>query len=136
MLPWSWAEERLAGSRNYWIGTTRADGRPHVSPVWGVWIDDSVVWGSSSRSLKARNLARDPSVVVHLESGDEVVILEGVVEPVQVDGRIADAFAAKYDWRPDPDGADSGPWYRLRPTFALAYLEREYTRTATRYAFD
>jgi hypothetical protein len=135
MLPWSWAVERLAASRNYWIGSTRVDGRPHVSPVWGIWIDDSVVWSSSARSVKARNLAREPSVVVHLESGDEVVILEGRAELLELDARIADAFSAKYDWRPDPDKADGDPWFRLRSAFALAWYERDYPKTATRYTF-
>ena len=33
MLPWAWAEERLLGSRNYWVAVTG----PHTSPVWGLW---------------------------------------------------------------------------------------------------
>ena len=39
LLPWSWAEERLRDSRNYWLATVRPDGRPHVMPVWAVWDD-------------------------------------------------------------------------------------------------
>ena len=31
-LPFRHAEDRLARSRNYWICTTRADGRPHSIP--------------------------------------------------------------------------------------------------------
>ena len=80
MLDWAWADERLAASRNYWIVTADADGRPRAAPVWGVWFDDAVVFGTSPASRKARNLARDPRVVINLESGDEVVILEGEVE--------------------------------------------------------
>ena len=80
MLDWSWAVERLVASRNYWIGTADEDGRPRAIPVWGLWFDDSVVFGTNPRSRKGRNLERDPRVVVHLESGDEAVILEGEVE--------------------------------------------------------
>src|SRR5688500_5507460 len=47
MLDWSWAAERLAASRAYWIATTRDDGSPHVAPVWGLWHDDAVVFGTS-----------------------------------------------------------------------------------------
>jgi hypothetical protein len=47
-LPFSHAEERLAKSRNYWICTTRPDGRPHSFPVWGFWLD-----GLSSSELRA-----------------------------------------------------------------------------------
>jgi pyridoxine/pyridoxamine 5'-phosphate oxidase len=135
MLDWAWADERLARSRNYWIVTADEDGRPRALPVWGVWFDDAVVFGTSPRSRKARNLERDPRVVVHLESGDEVVILEGEVETVEPGDEIADAFEQKYDWRPELAGADSAGWYRLRPQRAQAWLERAYPKTATRFDF-
>jgi hypothetical protein len=60
MLPWSWAVERLTAGRNYWVATTSPDGRPHAMPVWGVWLDDGLWFGTSGRSRKGRNLARDP----------------------------------------------------------------------------
>lgn len=98
-LPWSHAEQRLAGSRNYWICTTRPDGRPHSIPVWGFWIEGALYFGTARSSRKARNLAHNSAVSVHLESGDDVVILEGnaveVTDPLtfkKVDG----ASQAKY----------------------------------------
>jgi PPOX class probable F420-dependent enzyme len=135
MLPWSWAEARLESARNYWIGTSRGDGSPHAAPVWGLWIGDAVLFSTSPNSRKGRNLARDPRVVVHLESGDEVVIVEGEVERVALDEASADAYEAKYAFRPDPDWAE-GLWYAVRPRLAYAWLESGYPRTATRFAFD
>jgi PPOX class probable F420-dependent enzyme len=135
MLPWSWAVERLESGRNYWIGTARKDGRPHAAPVWGLWIDDAILFSTSPRSRKGRNLARDPRVVVHLESGDEVVIVEGEVERVRLGPAAADAYERKYAFRPDPGSPDS-LWYAVRPRVAYAWLERDYPRTATRFAFD
>jgi PPOX class probable F420-dependent enzyme len=135
MLPWSWAEERLEAARNYWIGTARSDGRPHAAPVWGLWIDDAILFSTSPRSRKGRNLARDPRVVVHLESGDEVVIVEGEVEQVQLTEGAAEAYGTKYDFRPDPSSPD-GLWCAVAPRVAYAWLERDYPRTATRFAFD
>lgn len=134
MLPWSWAVERLEGSRSYWVGTSRADGGPHVAPVWGLWLPDGLVFSTSPGSVKGRNLLRDPRVVVNLESGDEVVILEGAVESVPLDDATADAYDAQYGFRPDPADADA-LWLRLAPRVAYAWLEREYPRTATRFAF-
>ena len=137
LLPWSWAVERLEAARNYWICTTRADGRPHAAPVWGLWLDDAV-WFSTGRSTqKARNLERSPAIVVHLESGDETVILDGEVEDVRDRAerkRFADAYDVKYSYRPDPD--DDGAVYRLRPRVAQTWTESEYPRTATRWVFD
>jgi pyridoxine/pyridoxamine 5'-phosphate oxidase len=135
LLDWAWADERLAASRNYWIATADEDGRPRAIPVWGLWIDDSVVFGTNASSRKAQNLDRDARVVVHLESGDEAVILEGDVETVEATEEIADAFKAKYDWRPDVGADDSTRWYRLRPKLAQAWLETDYPKTATRFDF-
>lgn len=134
MLDWGWAEERLAASRNYWIVSTRPDGAPHAAPVWGLWLDGAVVFSTSPESRKGQNLERDPRVVVHLESGDEVVILEGRVGRVSADDELADAYEAKYSFRPEP-GSDS-PWYGVAPKRAYAWLERDYPRTATLFEFD
>jgi Pyridoxamine 5'-phosphate oxidase len=131
MVDWAWAEERLEASRNYWIVTAGADGEPAAAPVWGVWVDGAVYFGTSPRSRKGRNLARDARVVIHLESGDEVVILHGEAEIVEVGDSVLDAYEAKYAYRP------AGPQlYRLRPTRALAWTEVEYPKTATRFDLD
>src|SRR5579883_2552413 len=74
LLPWHWAEERLIGSRNYWVCTTRPDGRPHAMPVWGVWSDGAFFFSTGADSVKGRNLAANPALTVHLESGDECVV--------------------------------------------------------------
>jgi general stress protein 26 len=132
LLPWSWATERLGASRNYWIVTTRANGRPHAMPVWGLWHDDAVVWSSSPSSAKARNIAREPHIVVHLESGDDVVILEGTANRIPIDAEIADAYEAKYRFRPNSDDPD-GVWLSLQPSRAFAWSESSYPDTATRF---
>lgn len=131
-LDWSWAVERLIASRNYWVITADGSGRPHASPVWGLWLDDALVFGTSPDSRKAKNLIRDPRVVVHLESGDEVVVLEGKIERGPIDDGIADIYKEKYDFRPEPGEG----WFWLRPSSALAWTESEYPKTATRFSFD
>jgi pyridoxine/pyridoxamine 5'-phosphate oxidase len=131
MLSWSWAEERLAASRNYWIVTSSADGTPHAAPVWGVWADGAVYFGTNPRSRKGVNLARDPRAVIHLESGDEVVILRGEVQLSEVEDSVLDAYEAKYGYRPP-----GTQLFELRPRLALAWLEADYAKTATRFDFD
>ncbi len=138
LLPWSFANEQLAAARNYWIITTRPDGRPHAAPVWGVWQDGVLYFGTGPGSVKARNLAANPALVVHLESGNDVVILEGTAEWLsEVDPAlwqpIADQYAAKYDgFRPDPPSA-AGPFVALRPSIAFGWLEKDFVRSATRW---
>jgi len=132
MLDWSWAEERLEDSRNYWVVTTSADGAPASAPVWAVWFDDALWFGTDPQSQKGRNLQRDPRVVIHLESGDEVVILHGEIGRDDLPGAAIDAYEAKYDLRPP---TTSG-WFVLRPSRAVAWLERDYPKTATRFDFE
>ena len=132
-LPWSSAVERLTAARNYWVCTTHADGRPHAVPVWGVWHDGAVWFGTSPESAKGRNLARDPRAVVHLESGDDVVILEGDVEvcrDADVLAPVFDAYEQKYDHRP---GAPA--FLFLRPRVAQTWTEQDFTKNATRWTF-
>jgi nitroimidazol reductase NimA-like FMN-containing flavoprotein (pyridoxamine 5'-phosphate oxidase superfamily) len=131
VLPWSHAEDRLRQAKNYWVATAGPDGRPHAVPVWAVWLDGALYFGAGPRS--ARNLEANPRVSIHLENGDDVVIIEGLAEAfADRDGalfpRVADAFAAKYDYRPEePSG------YVLRPR--VAYAWSSFPADATRWRF-
>lgn len=137
MLPWSHAVERLERARYYWIATTRPDGRPHVTPLWGVWVDDALYCDGLPTTHWARNLTANPSVTVHLDNGDDVVILEGVVEDLSTDtelgARIVEAWKAKYG-RLEPDPAGSGI-LRLRPRSARAWSS-ESLEDGTRWSFS
>ncbi|MCO6452961.1 MAG: pyridoxamine 5'-phosphate oxidase family protein [Caldilineales bacterium] len=138
LLPWSWAQERLISARNYWVCTTRPDGRPHASPVWGIWLDDSFLFGTDAQSRKALNLITNPAVVVHLESGDEVLVLEGVAREERDKDllqRYADAYWDKYEIRLGID--DVGVMtFRLKPSNALGWLESDFPGVATRWRFE
>ena len=139
MLPWSWVTERLEAARNYWIGTTRPDGRPHLAPVWGVWFEDAFSFGTDPTSRKGRNLQKNPAMVVHLESGDDVVILEGRAELVTdtaLAARMGEAYYAKYQVNiTGPDAPPSG-LYTLRLSVAQAWREQDFPATATRWRFS
>jgi PPOX class probable F420-dependent enzyme len=135
MMSWQWAAERLEAARNYWLGTTKRDGAPHAMPVWGLWLDGAVVFSTAPNSLKARNFARDPRVVVHVDAADDIVILEGEVERIELDEAMAELYAAKYEYRPEPPGSEDEGWYRLQPRAAYAW-GRDFPRSVTRFAFD
>ena len=95
MLPWSWAEERLTRSHDYWCATTWPDGRPHVMPVWAVWLDGALWFSSAPTSRKARNLERDPRCVLTTDDALEPVVLEGRVERVVDLGRSSSSFTGR-----------------------------------------
>ena len=134
--------ERVAGTcRNYWLSTTRPDGRPHAKPVWGLWLDGAFLFSTHPETVTARNLGANTNAVVHLESGDRVAILEGRAEPLEDPEALAeftDAYEAKYGWRVDP--ADPGELeaiavYVLRPRIGLSWTESELAETITRWSF-
>lgn len=93
-------EKRLKTERNIWLATNRADGRPHLVPVWFVWQDGRFYIGMQAGSVKARNLADNPKVSLALEDGVYVVVCEGtaVTVPPPIDPALNQLFQAKYDW--------------------------------------
>jgi hypothetical protein len=135
---WEEVQEKLTASRNYWICTTRANGAPHAKPVWGLWLDGALWFGVGERSVSGRNLARDARLSVHLESGDDVVILEGVAEAVtsgRAPGALLSQYAGKYAMAEEEEMAE-GDWYRLAPSVALTWDERDFLRTAARWRWE
>jgi len=142
-LPWTWAAARLATARNYWIATTCPTGQPHARPVWGVWREDTFYFSTGSRA--AQNLAANPAITLHLESGSEVVIIEGVAEMVadlSLVEQVVGLYNAKYHWDLDPSQLP-GPFYAVRPGVAFGWLSDEsgldrgaaFHGTATRWRF-
>ncbi|GAB3703142.1 hypothetical protein GCM10027598_01990 [Amycolatopsis oliviviridis] len=91
--------ERLARERNAWLCTLRADGSPHVTPVWFVYLDDVFWVGSGERNVKVRNVGGDPRVSLALEDGDAPAVAEGLVHVHrgQLREDVLAALAAKYD---------------------------------------
>lgn len=137
LLTWERVSQQMAQARNYWLTTTRPDGRPHAMPVWGVWLDETFYFGTGRSSVKGRNLAHNPAVSVHLESGDDVVILEGVVEEVSdrlLLRHIYDVYGQKYKLDMSANAEEGAePTYALRPTTVFAWLEQDFPNTATRF---
>ena len=133
-VPWSWVEKELGGARSYWVCSTRDDGRPHAMPVWGLWLAGRLLFSTDPESLKARNFTARPEVVIHLESGDDVVVVEGAVAPMDraLVAAFCDAYDDKYSYRPAPDNEAHG-LYQVVPEQVLAWREADFPTSATRF---
>ncbi|HET6312697.1 MAG TPA: pyridoxamine 5'-phosphate oxidase family protein [Chloroflexia bacterium] len=143
VLPWSYVSDMMSNALNYWIGTTRPDGRPHAVPIWGVWVDESLYFECGPNTRRGRNLAANPAVVVHIERGDEVVILEGTTEQIEnpdpsLAERLAEASGAKYgpqyNYQPKPDSRQEGGLCVVHPTVAFAWTK--FPEDCTRWRFE
>jgi PPOX class probable F420-dependent enzyme len=141
LLPWSWAEERLTRSHDYWVATTRPDGRPHVMPVWGVW-DDGALWFSSSKgSRKARNLTAEARCAVTTDNAWEPVVIEGVAGVVTDHDALVRYIGLeneKYntDYSVDFLDPDANATFRLAPSWAFSLTEDDFEGSPTRWSFD
>jgi nitroimidazol reductase NimA-like FMN-containing flavoprotein (pyridoxamine 5'-phosphate oxidase superfamily) len=79
--PREWAEvsRHLNGAEVYWISTVRPDGRPHVTPLLGVWLEGALYFCTGPDERKAKNVARNPDCVLTtgcnaLDEGLDVVV--------------------------------------------------------------
>lgn len=136
LLEWAWVSERMAKTHNYWVCSTRPDGRPHAAPVWGIWHDETFYFYTGLQSRKGRNIQTNPDVVVHLESGDETVIFEGTLTQIHDEAlqqQLSQLYGAKYPHTPDPQ---TDPLFKLQARVVLAWLEQDFPKTCTRWQFD
>lgn len=76
-------EFMLGKARTASLATVRADGRPHVAPVWFDLDGDTLLLMTGESTVKGRNLRREPRVSLCVD--DErppfsFVLLEGTAE--------------------------------------------------------
>ncbi len=144
LTPWSDAESRLIAARTYWLATTRADGRPHVMPVWGVWLDNRFYFSTSETSRKGKNLASNSACAITLSLEGIDIVVEGMaalLSDAAIAQRVAEVYGPKYDWPVTVrDGGvygangDGGPLYVVTPSVVFGFSEADGF-TATRWRF-
>lgn len=147
LLPWSWAEQRLNKSHNYWITTVKSttakpDAAPHTMVVWGLWQHGRFLFSTGAESRKARSLNKNPNCIVCTEHAHEAVIVEGVAEVADLPARrkFLPAYEKKYkfDMSTMKDGILSmkEPVFAVRPSVVFALPEKHFQSKSTRWKFD
>jgi nitroimidazol reductase NimA-like FMN-containing flavoprotein (pyridoxamine 5'-phosphate oxidase superfamily) len=136
LLDWGDAVKRLEAAKNYWLATANAAGEPHAVPVWGIWLDGRLYVSGGESTRWVRNLSENPRLAVHLESGDQVVAVEGEARfhedlEAELQVRLADASEAKYGLRPP---MPYPPVWVLHPRKAFAWTN--LPSDATRWRFE
>lgn len=143
LLAWEQVEARLVAARHYWLSSVRPDGRPHSVPRWGVWLDGRFWYDGAPSTRHTRNVEQNPAVTLTLESGTEVVIVEGESHATRADpdglgARLSEAFAKYADSGYEPDagswsGADGGGLRVITPIRAMAWFA--FPTDCTRFTF-
>jgi hypothetical protein len=152
LLPWSWADQRLKKSHNYWITTVKPgvslhndtphNVSPHTMVVWGLWQDGRFLFSTGSKSRKARNLAQNSSCVVCTEHAQEAVIVEGVAEIADVPARrkFLPKYERKYKFDMSTMKQDilsmKEPVFAVRPRVVFGVWEKHFMEKTTRWTFE
>jgi hypothetical protein len=142
LMPWSWAEQRLQGSHNYWLATVRPDGRPHLMVIWGLWIEGVFYFSTGSRTRKARNLDGNAHCVIGTEQAHEAVVVEGIAEKLRDVKQLQDLlslYQRKYDYDMATMQQDilelREPIFAVRPSVAFGLDEKASLQNMTRWRF-
>jgi general stress protein 26 len=143
-----WDETRAAieAAEIFWICTVRADGRPHVTPLVAIWLDDALHFCTGAGEQKFFNLTENPHVIVmtgcdQWDSGLDVVV-EGDAVRVTDDGtlkRLAELWTTKWDGRwqfgahsglfHHPVGGGTAVVYAVRPAKPLVFARGNSSHT-------
>jgi len=137
LLPWTWVAKKM-NCRTFWLITIHASAkRPHVMPVWGVWVDDAFFFSTGRKSRKGQNLAANAACAVTNDDGEEAVIIEGTAAPLSeplagpaLEERVAAAYRKKY--KMDPRSMKE-PIFRVQPTKVFGFVEKTFPQSATRW---
>lgn len=81
IIPWATIDTRLKGELHFWMATVRPNGRPHVVPRWGAWMDGKLFYDGAPTTVHATNLRANPHCVLSVGSGVEAIIVEGESVP-------------------------------------------------------
>jgi hypothetical protein len=146
-VPWERVTSALAEAELYWLTTIRADGRPHVCPLVGLWFDDRAWFVTGDEEQKALNLAAHQEVALTTGSNTWAAGLDVVVEGTAARTtatdelqRAAEEYQRKYgdDWpfvvEGDglnvQDGQGAGGLFAITPTKVLAFGKDPHSQTA------
>lgn len=103
-------EARLGRETEIWVATVRRDGRPHLVPVWFVYLEGNVYFCTGKETQKWANLLNNQNIALSLPDTNATIIIEGEAHatPHQVTNQLADFFFDKYEW--DFRYDDSATW--------------------------
>ena len=144
---WETACAALEAAQIFWITTVRADGRPHVTPLVAVWLDETLHFCTGVGEQKELNLKANPHVV--LTTGNNTwnegldLVVEGVAERVTDRAtleRLAAAWTGKWDgqWRykvsdagfAHEGGSHDVPVFAVRADKVFAFGKGAFSQTS------
>src|ERR1700726_816964 len=125
---WQQGRGELRDAEVYWLSTVRPDGRPHVTPLLGIWLEGALYFCTGPNERKAKNLSANCHCV--LTTGQSTLdgldlVIEGTAAGVRDHaelGRVANTYETKYGPHfVAPNGTWSGLGDAIRRAEVLVY---------------
>ncbi len=147
----SWEDTRaeLESAELFWLATVRSDGRPHMTPLVAVWMDDALHFCTGDSEQKAVNLRSNDAVVLltgcnQWDGGTDAVVEGRAVRVTDRDtlSRLAEVWTRKWDgrWTYEPteqgfrgDGHEDVLVFSVRPVKAFAFAKGTFGHTRQRF---
>jgi general stress protein 26 len=148
---WDEVRDAIASAQLFWITTVRRDGRPHVTPLVAVWLDDALFFCTGPSEQKAVNLRNNQQVILttgcnQWDAGLDVVV-EGRAQRVTDAAtlqRLTQEWRTKWDgsWHFEVDGDgfshDGGAGralvFKVAPVKVLSFAKEKFAATRHRFA--
>ena len=143
--PWAEVVEILESAEMFWLSTVRRDGRPHVTPLPAMWLDNRLHFCTGNYEQKAKNIEANPRCVLttgvsSYRSGLDVVV-EGTVGRITDHStlvRLADQWQDKIGWTfavgdgvflDSQAGNHPAEVFAVIPSKILAFRKAPYSQT-------
>lgn len=141
-VEWDWVSAQLTESTIYWLCSVSPDGKPHVVPRWGVFLDGRIYYDGSPETRHGLNIKSNPSISVHLENGTQPVILNGTSVPSakpspEFGKKLSQEYKKKYTelgYAPEPNSWDGGGLFVFTPRECIAWSK--FTEDPTKFIFE
>jgi hypothetical protein len=139
-LVWDEVRLLLEQASQYWVASTRPDGRPHVVPRDGIWLDDTWYYGGSPETVNHNNIQHNSAIAMHIGDGVSAVIVEGRAVHTTPTPELAEQLAQQLNRKYAHYGLNlTGDTYLSRGTWTLkAHRVLAWTslpENATRFRF-
>lgn len=146
---WDDTRRVLETAELFWISTTRADGRPHVTPLVAVWLGAAIHFSTGASEQKAINLNSNPHVILttgcnQWDTGLDIVVEGDALQVTDNETleQLAEAWATKWDGRWHYEARSGGFHHEsggaalvfsVTPTRILAFAKGNFSHTVHRF---
>jgi general stress protein 26 len=147
---WHEVRNTLRSAQLFWVTTVRRDGRPHMTPLVAVWLDEALYFCTGPSEQKAVNLRHNQEVILSTgcnqwDEGIDVVV-EGTARRVTDTAtleRLTHEWRAKWDGRwhfevdGDAFGHDGGEGrafvFEVAPRKVLSFAKERFVASRHRF---